>query len=87
MKILIHVTVERFKKTSEMKRNCMEELEKKTAQPKRKKYFFEEHWDEFEAQKEAKRKLDEAKKKRELEEAERVGEIQSTGELGTFVQG
>ena len=39
----------------------MEDLNKSKAQPKRKKYFFEDHWDEFQAQKEF-------KKKREQEE-------------------
>ena len=34
----------------------MEDLNKSKAQPKRKKYFFEDHWDEFQAQTEFKRK-------------------------------
>lgn len=34
----------------------MEDLNKSKAQPKRKKYFFEDHWDEFQAQKEFKKK-------------------------------
>jgi len=46
----------------------MEDLNKSKAQPKRKKYFFEDQWDEFQAQQEFKRKKEhEEHLKKELE--------------------
>merc|ERR1711893_108500 len=35
----------------EKQKKFMEDLNKSKAKPKRKKYFFEDHWDEFQAQK------------------------------------